>query len=347
MSASPAPSAVLLDEYVGLPSDHPEAYRSFIRRALTDQVDLPPERLFGPDVWAEDLAAACARYERLLADLGGVDVQLLGIGSDGHIGFNEPSSSLGSRTRIKTLTEATRRDNARFFAALDDVPRHVVTQGLATILDARHLLLVATGPGKAAPIARAVEGPLTSMCPASVLQLHPHATVVVDDAAASGLAARRLLPLGVRRQARLAVAVSLRLESWYVPAADRPGSMRLRLVNAGRDAVEPGFELTFTSVIQHDPIPPARLVRRMSGYQVVAPPDGTGLDPGATWEFTLTCAYPLRHANDGPESAYLTTADGVIAARPHRRHGAGRGRAGGGPDVPPGRGDVEFVACGR
>jgi glucosamine-6-phosphate deaminase len=180
-------SAVLLDEYVGLPSDHPEAYRSFIRRELTDAVDLPPDRLFGPDVWAEDLAAACARYERLLAELGGVDVQLLGIGSDGHIGFNEPTSSLGSRTRIKTLAEATRRDNARFFPSLDDVPRHVVTQGLATILDARHLLLVATGQGKAAPIARAVEGPLTSMCPASVLQLHPHATVVVDEAAASEL----------------------------------------------------------------------------------------------------------------------------------------------------------------
>ncbi len=180
-------SAVLLDEYVGLPADHPEAYRSFIRRTLTDQVDLPPERLFGPDVESADLAGACARYERLLAELGGVDVQLLGIGSDGHIGFNEPSSSLGSRTRIKTLTEATRRDNARFFPSLDDVPHHVVTQGLATILDARHLLLVATGDAKAAPIARAVEGPLTAMCPASVLQLHPHATVVVDDAAASQL----------------------------------------------------------------------------------------------------------------------------------------------------------------
>ena len=138
-------------------------------------------------MWAEDLPAACTRYEHLLAELGGVDLQLLGIGSDGHIGFNEPTSSLGSRTRIKTLTEATRQDNARFFPSLDDVPRHVVTQGLATILDARHLLLVATGHGKAAPIARAVEGPLTSMCPASVLQLHPHATVVVDDAAAAEL----------------------------------------------------------------------------------------------------------------------------------------------------------------
>ena len=180
-------SAVLLDEYVGLPPGHPESYRTFIGRELIDQVDLPVARVFGPDVWADDLAAACSRYDRLLGELGGVDVQLLGIGSDGHIGFNEPGSSLGSRTRIKTLTAATRRDNARFFASLDDVPHHVVTQGLATIGEARHVVLVATGEAKAAPIARAVEGPLTAMCPASVLQLHPHATVVVDEAAAAGL----------------------------------------------------------------------------------------------------------------------------------------------------------------
>jgi glucosamine-6-phosphate deaminase len=179
--------AVLLDEYVGLPPDHPEAYRSFIRRELTDDVDLPPNHLFGPDVWAADLTAACADYERLLADVGGIDVQLLGIGSDGHIGFNEPGSSLRSRTRIKTLTKATRADNARFFASAREVPHHVVTQGLGTISDARHAVLIACGAAKAAPIARAVEGPVTAMCPASVLQLHPHATVVVDDAAATTL----------------------------------------------------------------------------------------------------------------------------------------------------------------
>jgi len=124
-------------------------------------------------------------YDQLISDLGGVDVQLLGIGSDGHVGFNEPGSSLASRTRVKTLTRATRADNARFFDESEQaVPRHVVTQGLGTILQARHLLLVACGAGKAAPIARAVEGPLTAMCPASVLQLHPHATVVVDELAA-------------------------------------------------------------------------------------------------------------------------------------------------------------------
>ena len=180
-------SAVLLDEYVGLPPDHPQTYRAFIRRHFTSHIDLGPDRLFGPDVWADDLDAACQQYEQLLADLGGVDVQLLGIGSDGHIGFNEPGSSLASRTRIKTLTAATRADNARFFASPDEVPRHVVTQGLATINGARHVVLVACGETKAAPVARAVEGPLAARCPASVLQLHPHATVVVDEAAAAAL----------------------------------------------------------------------------------------------------------------------------------------------------------------
>jgi glucosamine-6-phosphate deaminase len=179
--------AVLLDEYVGLPPDHPETYRAVIRREFTDHVDLHPDNLHGPDVWADDLPAACARYDRLLADLGGVDLQLLGIGSDGHVGFNEPGSSLRSRTRVKTLTKATRRDNARFFASAEEVPRHVVTQGLGTIGDARHVVLVATGGAKAEPVARALEGPLAAVCPASVLQLHPHATVVLDEAAAGEL----------------------------------------------------------------------------------------------------------------------------------------------------------------
>jgi glucosamine-6-phosphate deaminase len=179
--------AVLLDEYVGLPPEHPEAYRSVIHREFADHVNLPPDNLHGPDVGAEDLPAACARYDRLLADLGGVDLQLVGIGSDGHVGFNEPGSSLRSRTRVKTLTKATRRDNARFFSSAEEVPRHVVTQGLGTISDARHVLLIATGAAKAEPVARAVEGPLAAVCPASVLQLHPHATVVLDEAAAGGL----------------------------------------------------------------------------------------------------------------------------------------------------------------
>jgi glucosamine-6-phosphate deaminase len=176
---------LLLDEYVGLPAGHPQSYRATIARELTDDLGLPPDRVHGPD--PTGVQAAGAAYEALLVEAGGVDLQLLGIGSDGHLAFNEPGSSLSSTTRLKTLTEGTRRDNARFFGSLDEVPRHVVTQGLGTILRARHLLLVATGAGKASAVAAAVEGPLTASCPASVLQLHPHATVLLDPDAASEL----------------------------------------------------------------------------------------------------------------------------------------------------------------
>ena len=179
---------VLLDEYVGLAADHPQRYRRFVHEHLVDHVDVPADHVHAPDVDADDLAVAGPCYETLLADLGGVDLQLLGIGTDGHLGFNEPGSSLRSRTRIKTLTAATREDNARFFERPDDVPRHVMTQGLATIGDARHLVLVACGAAKAAPVAAAVEGPITTSCPASILQWHPHVTVVIDEGAASGLA---------------------------------------------------------------------------------------------------------------------------------------------------------------
>ncbi len=180
--------AFLLDEYVGLEPGHPEAYKSFIQREFTGQVDLPHDALDGPDGTTKGLQSAPEAYETLIREAGGIDLQLLGIGSDGHIGFNEPTSSLGSRTRLKTLTDATRRDNARFFDNdIDAVPRHVLTQGIGTILDARHLVLIATGESKAAPIALAVEGPLTAMIPASALQLHPRVTVLVDEAAASGL----------------------------------------------------------------------------------------------------------------------------------------------------------------
>jgi glucosamine-6-phosphate deaminase len=180
-------TAFLLDEYVGLSPSHPASYRRFIDQELATHVGLPAAQVNSPDGGAADVAAECARYERAIADAGGVDVQLLGIGADGHIGFNEPGSSLGSRTRIKTLTEQTRRDNARFFGGLDDVPRHVVTQGVGTILDARHLVLVATGAAKAEPLAKAIEGPVTAMVPASALQLHPHVTVIVDEASAASL----------------------------------------------------------------------------------------------------------------------------------------------------------------
>jgi glucosamine-6-phosphate deaminase len=177
-----------LDEYVGLPADHPESYRSVLRREVLEPLGIPTDAFLGPDGTAEDVQAACERYDRELAEAGGVDLQLLGIGTDGHIGFNEPCSSLASRTRIKTLTEQTRVDNARFFDGdIAQVPHHVITQGIGTILEARHLVLLATGEGKADAVAATVEGPVAAVCPASALQLHPHATVVVDEAAASKL----------------------------------------------------------------------------------------------------------------------------------------------------------------
>lgn len=177
--------AFLLDEYVGLPPTHPQSYYSFIRREFTDQVDFA--EVNSPDGMAADVAAEGQRYDEAIAAAGGIGVQLLGIGTDGHIGFNEPGSSLRSRTRVKTLTAQTRQDNARFFDSADDVPHHVLTQGLGTIGEAGQLILVAEGAGKAPAVAAAVEGPLSASCPASVLQLHPHATVIVDEDAAAGL----------------------------------------------------------------------------------------------------------------------------------------------------------------
>jgi glucosamine-6-phosphate deaminase len=177
-----------LDEYVGLPAGHPESYRSVVLREVVESLGLGPASFMGPDGSAEDVQAACDAYDRDLAQAGGVDLQLLGIGTDGHIGFNEPCSSLASRTRIKTLTEQTRVDNARFFDGdIEQVPRHVITQGIGTILEARHLVLLATGENKAEAVAQAVEGPVAALVPASALQLHPHATVVVDEAAAAKL----------------------------------------------------------------------------------------------------------------------------------------------------------------
>ncbi|MFI1245592.1 glucosamine-6-phosphate deaminase [Streptomyces anulatus] len=177
-----------LDEYVGLPAGHPESYRSVVLREVIEPLGLSEASFIGPDGSAEDVQAACEAYDRALAEAGGVDLQLLGIGTDGHIGFNEPCSSLASRTRIKTLTQQTRVDNARFFGDdIEQVPHHVITQGIGTILDARHPILLATGEGKAEAVAQTVEGPVASIVPASALQLHPHATVVVDEAAASKL----------------------------------------------------------------------------------------------------------------------------------------------------------------
>jgi glucosamine-6-phosphate deaminase len=177
-----------LDEYVGLPADHPERYRNVIDTAFVSRIDFEPGAVSGPDGLASDIPAACAAYEEAILAAGGVDLQILGIGTDGHIGFNEPGSSLASRTRIKTLTRQTRIDNARFFDDdADLVPTHCLTQGLATIMAARHVVLVATGRTKAEAVHHLVEGAVSAMWPATVLQHHPHVTVLLDDAAARRL----------------------------------------------------------------------------------------------------------------------------------------------------------------
>jgi glucosamine-6-phosphate deaminase len=177
-----------LDEYVGLPADHPQRYRNVIDVAFASRVDFAPGAVHGPDGLATDIPAACAAYESAIREAGGVDLQILGIGTDGHIAFNEPGSSLASRTRIKTLTRQTRVDNARFFGGdVESVPTHCLTQGLATIMEARHVILVATGRRKAEAVHQLVEGPVSAMWPASILQHHPHVTVLLDDAAARRL----------------------------------------------------------------------------------------------------------------------------------------------------------------
>jgi glucosamine-6-phosphate deaminase len=180
--------AFALDEYVGLPPGHVQSYRSVITEEVVRPMGLTPALVAVPNGSVDGIERAGDEYEKAIASAGGVDLQILGIGSNGHIGFNEPGSSFASRTRVKTLTEATRRDNARFFNSVDDVPKHCITQGIGTILKARHLVLLAFGERKAGAVAAAVEGPLTSSCPASAIQLHPHATVVVDEEAAAQLA---------------------------------------------------------------------------------------------------------------------------------------------------------------
>lgn len=177
-----------LDEYVGLPADHPQRYGNVIDTEFVSRVDFPAGAVRGPDGLAADIPAACAAYEEQIRQAGGIDLQLLGIGTDGHIGFNEPGSSLSSRTRIKTLAPQTRRDNARFFGGdLEQVPTHCLTQGLGTIMQARHALLVATGTSKAEAVRHLVEGSVGALWPASILQFHPQTTVLLDSAAAGRL----------------------------------------------------------------------------------------------------------------------------------------------------------------
>ena len=176
-----------LDEYVGLAEDNDQSYHYFMWENFFKHINIVPANVHIPDGNAEDLEEACEHYEMEIDDHGGVDVQLLGIGSNGHIAFNEPGSSLGSRTRIKTLTRQTRQDNARFFSSIDEVPKYCVTMGIGTILEARKLLLLASGANKAEAVAAALEGPITASVPASAVQLHPDVTFIIDKAAAASL----------------------------------------------------------------------------------------------------------------------------------------------------------------
>lgn len=174
-----------LDEYIGLSRDDPRSYRQYMHRHLFSKVNLDPRNTHLPHGDAPDLEAECERYEALIRDCGGIDLQLLGIGRSGHIGFNEPLSAMFSRTRTKALTEDTLAQNAALFGGLEHVPRRAITMGVGTILEARSCLLLATGEEKAYILAKAVEGPVTSMVSATALQLHPHCRVIVDEAAAA------------------------------------------------------------------------------------------------------------------------------------------------------------------
>lgn len=176
-----------LDEYVGLAPSDPNSYRYFMQENLFNNINIPPEQTFVPDGRALDFESYCAQYEKKIVEMGGIDLQLLGIGRDGHIAFNEPGSSLGSRTRLKTLTSETIRDNSRFFGGIEQVPRLAITMGVGTILETRKCVLVAFGETKAHAISQAVEGPVTAQVTASALQLHPDVTVVIDEDAARHL----------------------------------------------------------------------------------------------------------------------------------------------------------------
>ena len=176
-----------LDEYVGLPRNHPQSYHCFMHENLFNHINVAKQNIHIPSGTTDNYAAFCQWYERRIVECGGIDLQVLGIGSDGHIAFNEPSSSLGSRTRIKTLARQTIEDNARFFDSPEEVPVYSITMGVGTIMEARRIVLLANGAKKAEAIAAAVEGPVTSMITASALQLHRDCTYLLDRPAAGKL----------------------------------------------------------------------------------------------------------------------------------------------------------------
>ena len=176
-----------LDEYVGLPPEHDQSYHYFMWENLFKHINVDRRFVHIPMGMAQDIDTFCEWYEAQIEKAGGIDLQILGIGANGHIAFNEPGSSLGSRTRIKTLTGTTREANARFFKNPDEVPKYAITMGVGTIMDAKQLLLLASGEGKAEAIATTCEGPITAKCPATIVQMHRYAFVIVDKAAASKL----------------------------------------------------------------------------------------------------------------------------------------------------------------
>jgi glucosamine-6-phosphate deaminase len=184
-------SAVLsfnLDEYLGIAANHPQSFRRFMHEHFFSQVNILPQNIHIPDGSIEgDYDEYCAKYDQEIRDAGGIDLQLLGIGRNGHIGFNEPTSSLGSRTRLKVLSSETLEDNRRFFGPNEAVPECAITVGIGTILEARRILLLATGAAKTRAIANAIEGPVTSEVTASALQHHADVTFVVDEQAGAQL----------------------------------------------------------------------------------------------------------------------------------------------------------------
>ena len=174
-----------LDEYKGLSGDHPQSYRYFMQENLFNHISINPANTMVPDGLAEDVEAMCADYEAKIEALGGVDIQLLGIGHDGHIGFNEPCDYFPAATHEVELEEITRQANKRFFDSIDEVPTAAYTMGIGTVMAARKVLLLATGKDKAEVVQKSFFGPVTPMVPASILQFHPNVTVIVDEAAAS------------------------------------------------------------------------------------------------------------------------------------------------------------------
>lgn len=174
---------VNLDEYAGLSGDNDQSYRYFMNHNLFDHINIDKENTNVPDGTAADLQAECERYEQVVADMGGVDIQLLGIGNNGHIAFNEPCSEFPEKTHIVDLTQNTIEANARFFESMDDVPKKALTMGIGTIMKAKKIVLMANGPKKAQTIYDTLYGPITPEVPASVLRLHPDVTIFVDEQA--------------------------------------------------------------------------------------------------------------------------------------------------------------------